>query len=122
MEELLEIFKQVEEMVEAQGHTIDNIERDILKAEVHVHYGNLGCRVLKEGMQNDIAFWPTINILKGNYCILSVDTVANCQKVPESDIQSQFYMSKINGIFQIFFSFKNIILGAHFLFFFKDTF
>ena len=49
LEELFEIFKQVEEMVEAQGHTIDNIENDILKAEVNVHYGNVGCRVFKEG-------------------------------------------------------------------------
>lgn len=38
LQELFEIFKQVEEMVEAQGHTIDNIEKDILNAEVHVHY------------------------------------------------------------------------------------
>jgi t-SNARE complex subunit (syntaxin) len=43
LEDLLEIFKQVEEMVEAQGHTIDNIEKDILKTEVNVHYGNMGC-------------------------------------------------------------------------------
>ena len=49
MEELFEIFKQVEEMVEAQGHTIDNIENDILKAEVNVHYGNMVCRVFKGG-------------------------------------------------------------------------
>jgi len=38
LQELFEIFKQVEEMVETQGHTIDNIEKDILNAEVNVHY------------------------------------------------------------------------------------
>ena len=36
-------------------------------------------------------------------------------KVPKFDFQSQFSMSKIIRIFLIFFSFKNINLGAHFL-------
>ena len=39
-----------------------------------------------------------------------------CQKVPESDFQSQFSTSKIIRIFLIFFSLKNISLGACFLF------
>ena len=38
-----------------------------------------------------------------------------CQKVPKSDFQSEFSMSKIIRIFLIFFSMKNKGLGAHFL-------
>ena len=37
------------------------------------------------------------------------------QKVPKSDFQSQFSMSKIIRISMIFFSLKNISLGAGFL-------
>ena len=37
------------------------------------------------------------------------------QKVPKSDFQSQFSMSKIIRIFLNFFSLKNISLGPHFL-------
>ena len=37
-------------------------------------------------------------------------------KVQNFDFQSQFSMSKIIRIFLIFFSLKNINLGAHFLF------
>ena len=41
----------------------------------------------------------------------------NCrQKVPKFDFQSQFSTSKIIRILLIFFSLKNINLGAHFLF------
>ena len=40
----------------------------------------------------------------------------NRQKVPKFDFQSQFSTSKIIRIFLIFFSSKNINLGAHFLF------
>ena len=39
----------------------------------------------------------------------------SCQKWQNSDFQSQFSMSKIIRIFLIFFSLKNMILGAHFL-------
>ena len=35
--------------------------------------------------------------------------------MPKFDFQSQFSISKIIRIFLIFFSLKNIILGAHFL-------
>jgi hypothetical protein len=38
-----------------------------------------------------------------------------CQKVPKFNFHSQFSMSKIIRIFLIFFSLKNINLGAHFL-------
>ena len=38
-----------------------------------------------------------------------------CRKVRKMDFQSQFSMSKIIGIFLIFFSLKNTNLEAHFL-------
>ena len=41
--------------------------------------------------------------------------MGKCQKEPKFDFQSQFFMSKIIGIFLIFFSLKNMNLGAHFL-------
>ena len=40
--------------------------------------------------------------------------VVSCQKLPKSDIQSQFSMPKSNFFFSVFFSFKKINLGAHF--------
>lgn len=37
---------------------------------IRVRYGNVGCQVFKGGIQNQIDFWPNINILQGNYCTL----------------------------------------------------
>ena len=54
-------------------------------------------------------------VVKWNYWILEISVMGRCQKVPKFDFQSQFFMSKIIGIFLIFFSLKNINLGAHFL-------
>ena len=65
------------------------------------------------------AFCPRIDILKGNRCILKIHKAPDCQKVPKSYVQSEFSVSKINGIFSKKKSFKNINLGDHFL---KKTF
>ena len=80
-----------------------------------VSYGSMGCRVFKRGVQNWKDFCLKINIPKGNYRILRNGVMGRCQKVTRFDIHSQFSMSKIIGIFLIFFSLKNINLGAHFL-------
>ena len=62
------------------------------------------------------AFCPRIDMLKGNRCILRIQGAPVRQKVPKSYFQSQFSMSKINGIFsKTKNSFKNINLGDHFL-------
>ena len=49
--------------------------------------------------------------------LLNFDNWCNREvvKVPKFDFQSSFSKSKIIGIFLIFFSLKNISLGAHFL-------
>ena len=60
------------------------------------------------------AFWPRIDMLKGNGCILRKRGAPVCQKVPKSYFQSQFSMSKIDGIFSKKKSFKNINLGDDF--------
>ena len=44
-------------------------------------------------------FCPRINMLKVNRCILRIRGAPDCQKVPKSYFQSQFSMSKIDGIF-----------------------
>ena len=59
-------------------------------------------------------FWPRINILKENLCILWIQWITIRQKVPKSYFQSWFSMSKIDGIILIFFSLMNINLGDHF--------
>ena len=62
------------------------------------------------------AFWLKIDIPKGKNILFYELTyvVVSRQKVQESDFQSQFPMSKLMRIF-LFFSLKNIFLGAHFL-------
>ena len=83
---------------------------------MYVCYGNTGCQVFMRGVQNWKDFCLKINIPKRNYWILRIGVMGRCQKVPKFDIQSQFSMSKIIGIFLNFFSLKNTNLGAHFLF------
>ena len=61
------------------------------------------------------AFCPIIDMIKGNCCILKIRGASVCQKVPKLYFQSQFSMSKIDGIFSKKKSFKNINLGDHFL-------
>ena len=72
-------------------------------SKVSADYGNTGCGVFKRGVQNEKDFCLRINILKGNYWILSFGLMASCQKVPKFDFQSQFSMSKIIRIFLNFF-------------------
>ena len=79
-------------------------------------YGNTGCRVFKQEIQNWKDFCIKIYTHKGNYCILKIGLMGRCQKVPNFDFQSQFSMSKIIRIFfNFFFSWKNTNLGAYFL-------
>ena len=52
------------------------------------HYGNTGCWVYKQGVQNWKDFCPKINIPKGNYWILRIGILGKCQKVPKFDFQS----------------------------------
>ena len=75
----------------------------------------LGCRGFKQGIQNWKYFCLKIDIPKLNNWILRIGLMGKCQKVTNFDFQNQFTMSKIIGIFLIFFSLENINLGAHFL-------
>ena len=43
------------------------------------HYGNTGCWVYKQGVQNWKDFCPKINIPKGNYWILRIGVMGRCQ-------------------------------------------
>ena len=60
-------------------------------------------------------FWPRINILKGKFFKKFCRGASVRQKVPKSYFQSQFLMSKIDGIKKKKKSLKNINLGDHFL-------
>ena len=60
-------------------------------------------------------FGQESTVVKWNYQILSLRLVTVCQKVPILDFQLEFSTSKIIRIFLIFYSLKNINLGAHFL-------
>ena len=48
---------------------------------VCLHYGNTGCRVFKQGVQNWKDFCLKINIPKGNDRILRIGVVASCEKL-----------------------------------------
>ena len=50
-------------------------------------------------------------IRKGTYWILKIGVMGRCQKVPKFDFQSQFSMSKLIGIFFIFFTWKIKIIN-----------
>ena len=79
------------------------------------YYGNTGCGVFKQGVQNWTDFCLRINIPKGNYSIWRNGVMGRRLKVTKIDSQSQFSISKIIGIFLNFFSLKNINLGTHYL-------
>ena len=55
--------------LERAQRTIEEIDREETTAKGK-GYGNMGCRVFKEGLENLTEFWPKINIFNGNYCIL----------------------------------------------------
>ena len=72
------------------------------------NYGNTGCRVFKQGVQNWKDFCLKVNIHKGHDWILRFGAMGRCPKVPKCDFQSQFSMSKIIGIFLNSFSYEHI--------------
>ena len=45
-----------------------------------VKYGNIGCQVSNEGIQNWLDVWQKINVQKGNYHILSIEIATQWQK------------------------------------------
>ena len=59
----------------------------------------IGCGILKMVGPKMQDFCPRIDLLKGNHCILRIRGAPVCQKVPKLYYQSQFSMSKIDGIF-----------------------
>ena len=76
---------RVSQVIEPVVNTItDAIKKGFTDYNSHKQYGNTACQVPKGRIQNLLDFWPKINILKGNYCILSIDIVARWQKEPKS--------------------------------------
>ena len=65
--------------------------------------------------QQGLDFSKKICKIKMIFCLTFTDVHRGRQKVPKSDFQSQFSMSKIIQIFLIFFSLKNISLEEGFL-------
>ena len=63
-------------------------------------FNKFGCEFLQMVGFKIQAFCPRIDMLKGNRCILRIQGAPVCQKVTKLYFQSQFSMSKINGIFQ----------------------
>ena len=83
--------------------------------DINVQYCNTGCRVFNWGIQNWKDFCLKINI---NYWILRIGLMGRCQKVqnhPTSWLSKSIFYIKLSESFSIFFSLKNINLGAHFL-------
>ena len=81
----------------------------------HIYYLELICTMAfpvvefsREGYKIRKVFGSKSTVFKWNYQFLKIGVMGSCQKVPKFDFQSQFSMSKIIGIFLIFFSFKNI--------------
>ena len=82
---------RVSQVIEPVVNTItDAIKKGFTDYNSHKQYGNTACQVLKKRIQNLLDFWPKINILKGNYCILSIDIVARWEKLQKSNFESQF--------------------------------
>ena len=78
-------------------------------------YGNTGCGVFKRGVQNYKDFCLRINILKGNYGILSFEFWIN----GELSKSAKNLTFKVNFLCHLnlshYFSLKNTNLGAIFL-------
>ena len=73
-------------------------------------YGNMGCKVFKSGIQNQINFLPKINIIKGNVC-----QKTQCQFIKKC----KSLTFKVNFLFQnwsvsFWFSFRKQYVGAYF--------
>ena len=80
-----------------------------------MYYCKFGCGISKMVGPKMQDFCPRINMLKGIFFKTILWWIMVRQKVPKSYFQSQFSMSKIDGIFSKKKSFKNINLGDHFL-------
>ena len=60
-------FGDIPEVATGNGKTEDI---DVLKEQTianYRRYGNKGCQISKGGMQNQIDFWPKVNLFIGNY-------------------------------------------------------
>ena len=62
-------------------------------------YGNTGCRVFEQGVQNWKDFCLKINIPKENYWILRIGVIRRCQKVTKFNFQSHFLRQKSSESF-----------------------
>ena len=86
-----------------------------MTGESCVCYGNMGYGVFKRG-GTKLDFCLRINIPKGNFRILRIGLMGRCQKVQNHPtFKVNFLYQKLSESFSIFFSLKNINLGAHFL-------
>ena len=65
----------------------------------YIYQCQFGCGILKMVGPKMQAFCHDHAMLKENRCILRIQGAPVCQKVPKSYFQSQFSMSKIDGIF-----------------------
>jgi len=80
-------------------------ETNILRPDVlrYVSYGNTGCGVFKQGIQNLKDFCLRINIPRLKDCILSFGLKASCQKVPNLTFKVNFLRQKSFKSFSFFF-------------------
>ena len=59
--------KQMQKLVKTGKYTEINKQFDVkfwhiyLAVCIHIKYGNMGCKVSKEGIKNNFWFWPKIN-------------------------------------------------------------
>ena len=83
------------------------------------HYGNTDCRVFKRGVQNQIFFLPmnqhTQRKLLNFKNWVSGDVSKSAKSPNLLTFKVNFLYQKLSESFSIFFSLKNINLGAHFL-------
>ena len=61
------------------------------------YYGNMGCQVSKEGIQNNIEFLPNISLLHEHYFIFWVDIVLSHQKLALFYNINSFKIERKNG-------------------------
>ena len=78
-------------------HSLCTLKKKISHERKQIH--QFGCGILKVVGPKKQDFWPKNNTLKRNHCILRLPGAPVCQKLPKLYFQSQFSMSKINGIF-----------------------
>ena len=86
-----------------------------MKVHFCYHYGNTGCGVFKEGIQNQRGFWLKTNSSQMELPNLENWSSGEMPKSAQFNLQSKFSTSIIIRIFQNFFSLKYTNLEAHFL-------